>query len=562
MGAEEAAAFKAQGNAAFSAKKYDEAIAAFSSAIEADPSDAVFYSNRSAAYAAKGDFQAALDDGKKCTELKPTWGKGYARLGKALFELRRMEEAQSAFEKGLEHDPTNASLKDGLDQVQKVGRAGLYLKLALMQDFWPVLEQHPLTKEWAKDDLYRGMMNTLKADEKALPELVAKDPRIATTVQMLSASVQQQVEQMQSQAAAGDTPMPNASSSKPAKEPEPEPEPPVELTEEEKAAAELREKANAAKDEGTVAYKARDFDAALSHYERAWEIDPSDITFLTNKAAVLLEQKKYDECVSTCELAIEKGRELRTDYKKIARAFDRMGNAYKAKGELKEALKAWDKSLSEDRSAAVLKKREKLERDMREAERLAFINPELSAKAREEGNALFAEQKFPEAKAKFDIAVKRNPDDPKAYLNRAAALTKLSAFPDAIKDCDKAISLDATLVKAYLRKATCQYFMKDYRRAIVTYEAGLKMEPENADFVQGIQKCNMAIAQTRAGMDEDARARALQTPEIQDILNDPVMNQILRDITDNPKAAADHWKNPLVREKLEKLMDAGVLRSA
>lgn len=38
------------------------------------------------------------------------------------------------------------------------------------------------------------------------------------------------------------------------------------------------------KQKGNVAYKKKDFETALACYDRAIELDPEDITFLTNKA--------------------------------------------------------------------------------------------------------------------------------------------------------------------------------------------------------------------------------------------------------------------------------------
>jgi tetratricopeptide (TPR) repeat protein len=66
---------KAKGNAAFSAKNFEEAIEHFTNAIELDSSNHVFYSNRSASYASLGRFNQALADANKVLQLNPTWSK-------------------------------------------------------------------------------------------------------------------------------------------------------------------------------------------------------------------------------------------------------------------------------------------------------------------------------------------------------------------------------------------------------------------------------------------------------------------------------------------------------
>jgi Flp pilus assembly protein TadD len=43
----------------------------------------------------------------------------------------------------------------------------------------------------------------------------------------------------------------------------------------------------AEKDLGNQAYKKRDFENALVHYNKAYELDNTNITFLTNKAGKL-----------------------------------------------------------------------------------------------------------------------------------------------------------------------------------------------------------------------------------------------------------------------------------
>lgn len=110
--------FKASGNNAFKGKKYDLAIQHFTKAIELIDNDEAFYSNRSAAYMKLGDFKRALQDGEKCIELKPDWGKGYSRSGSALFALKEYQNAVSMYAKGIAKDPSNKLLLQGLQSSQ------------------------------------------------------------------------------------------------------------------------------------------------------------------------------------------------------------------------------------------------------------------------------------------------------------------------------------------------------------------------------------------------------------------------------------------------------------
>jgi tetratricopeptide (TPR) repeat protein len=56
----------------------------------------------------------------------------------------------------------------------------------------------------------------------------------------------------------------------------------------------------AEKDLGNQAYKKREFETALTHYNKAYELDNTNITFLTNKAG-----KKYLNILYLkCELTI------------------------------------------------------------------------------------------------------------------------------------------------------------------------------------------------------------------------------------------------------------------
>ena len=96
------------------------------------------------------------------------------------------------------------------------------------------------------------------------------------------------------------------------------------------------------------------------YYRKANKKDPANMSILTNMAAVFLEKDKCTECITKCEEAIEVGRGNRADFKLIAKAYARMGNAHTKLNQMPEALKCYQKSLSEHRDPAIVKKVEEL----------------------------------------------------------------------------------------------------------------------------------------------------------------------------------------------------------
>jgi stress-induced-phosphoprotein 1 len=112
------AALKDKGNAALAANNLEEAVNHYTEAIKLDGQNHVLYSNRSAAYAKANKYDLALEDANKTVEIKPDWSKGYSRKGTALAYLGRLDEAIATYEKGLQVDPNNAQLQEGLREVR------------------------------------------------------------------------------------------------------------------------------------------------------------------------------------------------------------------------------------------------------------------------------------------------------------------------------------------------------------------------------------------------------------------------------------------------------------
>lgn len=122
--AAQADAFKVEGNKLLAEKSFKDAAEMYTRAIDLDPDNAVYYSNRSAAYLAMGDARGkALKDAEKCIELKPEWWKGYSRKGAAEHALQRFDAARVTYNEGLKLDPDNASLLLAAEEAYNAGHA-------------------------------------------------------------------------------------------------------------------------------------------------------------------------------------------------------------------------------------------------------------------------------------------------------------------------------------------------------------------------------------------------------------------------------------------------------
>eukprot|EP01104_Vermistella_antarctica_P008444 TRINITY_DN2108_c1_g1_i1.p1 TRINITY_DN2108_c1_g1~~TRINITY_DN2108_c1_g1_i1.p1 ORF type:complete len:555 (-),score=195.52 TRINITY_DN2108_c1_g1_i1:1320-2984(-) len=546
-----AAEFKAQGNAALAKGEFEEAVKCYTQAIEADDSNHVFFSNRSAAYASLNKFEEALADGQKTIDLNPSFIKGYSRKGLALFRLERLEEAQQAYEDGLKIDPENVTLKQGIEEVMGAGRSKGLGQMGALFGNRQMIDAALARPECAafKDD---ASLQVIIAQIHANPNLLMShlgDERIMTLFTCI----------MSLMTGTGDPMAQPPQQEKPKEAPKPAPkakEPEPEVPEHLKKA--LEHKAN-----GNAAYKARNFDEAIEHYTKAMEADPTCMVYQTNRAAAYFEKKDYDQTIKECREAIEIGRASRTDYAVVAKAFTRIGNAYMRQEKFGDAVEAFQKSLTENRAPAVLKLLKVAQKAKEDQDKREYLSPEIAQEEKTKGNDAFRKGDYPTAVKHYSEAIKRSPEDPVMYSNRAAAYTKLMALPSGLKDCEKALELDPTFVKAYSRKGHIQFFCKEYTKAMNTYQKGLKLDPENQELRTGLQRVYSTMQQQAATgeVDPEVTERAMQDPEIQAILQDPVINEVLRALKEDPRGAQHHLKDPNVAAKINTLISVGIIKT-
>jgi len=245
----------------------------------------------------------------------------------------------------------------------------------------------------------------------------------------------------------------------------------------------------------------------------------------------------------------------------LAKLIGRGARAKWLQEDIEGAISAYEEALMEAKDLQLETDLKDLKKIKVDKEKLDYINPEIGDQHREKGNNLFKEGKFVESLKEFDEALARNPKDHKTYCNKAAAFVKLMEFNQALVMAEKSIELDPNYTKAHIRKANIHHFLKEYHKAIETWDFILKLEPENAEAQKGKHDTQMKIAMSmHDGNDEERLKRAMADPEIQSIMCDPMVKIALQQMQTNPKEAQSYFNDNTLGPKLQKLIQAGVLK--
>lgn len=391
------------------------------------------------------------------------------------------------------------------------------------------LAANPKTAPFLADASFMNRINQIQS-APAMSQDIFSDPRM---IQVLGVLMGVDMDMMGGGGAAGqagpqfgareaeeDVPMPDARPTKaepePVKEPTPEPE-----AEDEEAIAQKKatEEADNEKKLGTEQYKKRNFDDAIAHYSKAWELY-KDITYLNNLGAAKFEKGDYEGAIAACKEAVEYGREVYADFKMIAKSYARIGTSYEKLGDYAQAIENYQKSLTEHRTPDVVNKLRATEKAKIESAKQAAIDPAKAEEARELGNAKFKESDWPAAVAAYSEMIKRAPEDPRGYSNRAAAFIKLLEFPSALDDCDQAIKKDGKFIRAYLRKAQAYFGMRDYSKCLDVCEEATGVDEgakNKREIEQQQQKALQAMYAARENeTEEQTKERIQKDPEVRD----------------------------------------------
>lgn len=340
---------------------------------------------------------------RKTTPMPPST---LPRPPAALHALKRYNDAIAAYEEGLAKFPDDAALKNGLAQVKR-DRDGpaqprsMPSPAGMANPFGQQLIQkmmlNPKTRPYLNDKEFMAKIARLQSDPNSLTEMLS-DPKMMEVLGLAMGAPGGMDDDDGPPAgpAAGSSNgsgKPEAKGEEPrAMEEEEEEEEVEDMTEMTPAERKKREDAKAAvkcKERGNELYKAKKFDEALAAYDEAVALDPTNMTFVNNKAAVYFTAKKYDECIESCTKAVEVGKANRAPFEERAKAWVRCAKAYQKKGDLANAIKMCQEAQLENYDKATERLMKNMELEKKKADAAAYLDDDKAEEAKQRGNDHF-----------------------------------------------------------------------------------------------------------------------------------------------------------------------------
>ncbi|XP_061687624.1 mitochondrial import receptor subunit TOM34 isoform X2 [Syngnathoides biaculeatus] len=110
---------------------------------------------------------------------------------------------------------------------------------------------------------------------------------------------------------------------------------------------------------------------------------------------------------------------------------------------------------------------------------------------KEEGNALVKKGEHAQAADKYTLSILHHGREAATFTNRALCFLALKRYHDAASDCDAALAIDGTNIKALYRRALAQKELKDMKSCVRDLNKLLEVEPNNTAAIKLLQEVQL-----------------------------------------------------------------------
>lgn len=228
-------------------------------------------------------------------------------------------------------------------------------------------------------------------------------------------------------------------------------------------------------------YQAGDYENAERHCMQLWRQDPTNTGVLLLLSSIHFQCRKYDKSAHFSTLAIKQNPLL-------AEAYSNLGNVYKERGQLQEALENYRHAvrLKPDfidgyiNLAAALVAAGDMEGAVQAYVSALQYNPDLYCVRSDLGNLLKALGRLDEAKACYLKAIETRPDFAVAWSNLGCVFNAQGEIWLAIHHFEKAVALDPNFLDAYINLGNVLKEARIFDRAVAAYLRALNLSPNHA----------------------------------------------------------------------------------
>lgn len=140
---------------------------------------------------------------------------------------------------------------------------------------------------------------------------------------------------------------------------------------------------------------------------------------------------------------------------------------------------------------------------------LASYTPLSADEHAKRANQSLRRDKFEEAIAGYDKAIRRKPDDALLYYSRGLANAGIKRYDAAVKDYNEAIELNPSYSPAYYERGLAKAELEQYEEAITNYDEAIRLNPNDALFYSA-----RGFAKEQLEQYEEARADRQKSTEL------------------------------------------------